>query len=71
LEASLDALAGTVRFGATLPGATLSTGAMPTWMPVAWPLLFLPLRDGLGLGLRLAAIGLLIATWCWPLITGG
>lgn len=68
LEWSLDLLAWTVRFGASLSGATLATGAMPAWMPVAWPLLFLPLRDRLGLGLRLAAIGLLIATWCWPLI---
>lgn len=63
LEASLAALVRIVEWSAALPGASLATGAPSALTLVAWPLLFLPLRDGRDALLRIAAGLLLIWSW--------
>jgi competence protein ComEC len=63
IEWSLSGLVQAVALGAALPGAQVTVGAPSPWTLVAWPLLFLPLRDGADLALRTLAATVLITVW--------
>jgi len=41
------------------------TPSPSAWVLCAWPFLFLRLRDGWDVLLRVAAVALLSALWCW------
>ena len=63
VEGSLDCLVATVEALAGLPGALLTVEPPSAWMCVLWPLLFLPLRDGVDLALRGGMLGCLLLLW--------
>jgi ComEC/Rec2-related protein len=63
LDHSLATLVAVVQWSANLPGALLHVGAPSPWVLLAWPLLFLRLRDGTDIALRVVALGLLM--WAW------
>jgi ComEC/Rec2-related protein len=63
LEWCLDALVAVVDWGAAIPGATLHPGPPSMTTLLLWPLLFVPLRDGLDLALRAAMAAVLLLAW--------
>ncbi len=63
IDASLAALVSVVSWGATLPGTMSYVNAPTPLTLLAWPLLFLPLKDGRDVLLRIAAATLLIVWW--------
>ncbi|MEK7413108.1 MAG: ComEC/Rec2 family competence protein [Planctomycetota bacterium] len=63
-EWSLDSLAASAAWGAQhLPQEAALPP--PAWIMCAWPLLFVRLRDGWDLVLRIAAGAVLVAAWAW------
>ncbi len=63
IDASLAALVAVAQWSASLPAAMPTVGAPSPWVLLMWPLLFLPLRDGKDVALRVIAAGLLM--WAW------
>jgi ComEC/Rec2-related protein len=63
IDASLAALVTAVSWGAALPGASVVAGPPAALTLLAWPLLFLPLKDGWDLALRGIAAGLMMGAW--------
>lgn len=63
IDASLAALVAVAQWSASLPGAMPTVGAPSPWVLLMWPLLFLPLRDGKDVVLRVVAGGLLLLAW--------
>jgi ComEC/Rec2-related protein len=63
IDASLAALVAVAEWSASLPAAMPTVGAPSPWVLLMWPLLFLPLRDSIDVGLRIIALGLLM--WAW------
>lgn len=63
VEWGLDSLVATVEVLARLPGAMLTVEPPSVAMCVLWPLLFLPLRDGIDLALRGGMLGCLLLLW--------
>ena len=63
IDASLAALVSAVHWSAALPGAMLFSGSPAPLTLMAWPLLFLPVKDYVDALLRLIAAGLFI--WIW------
>jgi hypothetical protein len=63
IDASLAALVAVAEWSASLPAAMPTVGAPSPWTLLAWPLLFLPLKDGKDVVLRVVAGGLLLLAW--------
>lgn len=63
IDASLAALVAVAEWSASLPCAMPTVGAPSPWVLMMWPLLFLPVRDGKDVGLRVLAGGVLLCAW--------
>ncbi len=63
IDASLASLVWVVAWSAALPAAMATVGPPAALTLLAWPLLFLPLRDGRDVMVRTVAVGLLM--WWW------
>ena len=63
IDASLSALVAVAEWSASLPAAMPTVGAPSPSTFLMWPLLFLPLKDGKDVVLRIIAGGLLLVAW--------
>jgi competence protein ComEC len=63
IDASLATLVAVVDWSAALPAAMPHVGAPTPWVLLLWPALFLPVRDGTDVVMRLGALGLLLVAW--------
>jgi ComEC/Rec2-related protein len=63
IDASLSALVVVAEWSASLPAAMPTVGPPSPWTLLGWPLLFLPLRDGKDVLLRIIALALLMYAW--------